>query len=61
MQLFDFLATMGGVYRLMWTLGGFLIGYLYKDRLIIEVLESLYLLKDSGEELDNITSTDLLI
>jgi hypothetical protein len=60
MLIFDFLGKIGGLNRLLWTLGGLLIGYLYKDRLAIEITESIYVLKDKGQELPNIQARDIL-
>jgi hypothetical protein len=48
MLIFDFLGKIGGLNRLLWTLGGLLIGYLYRDRLAIEITESIYVLRDKG-------------
>ena len=60
MLLFDFLGKIGGVNRLLWTLGGLLLGYLYKDRMVIETLENLYELKDKGQEIKDIKASDIL-
>ena len=51
MLLFDFLGKIGGLNRLLWTLGFLAIKYLYKDRITVEILESMYVLKDNGEEI----------
>jgi hypothetical protein len=45
MILFDYLGKIGGLNRTMWTVGAIIYGYFYKDRLVVEVTESLYLCK----------------
>jgi hypothetical protein len=61
MLLFDFLSKIGGLNRLLWTLGGLLIGYLYKDRLALEISESIYVLKYNGQDLPDFQARDILV
>jgi hypothetical protein len=42
MLLFDFLGKIGGLSKILWQLGTMIVGYFLKDRLIVEILESLY-------------------
>jgi hypothetical protein len=42
MLVFDFLGKIGGLSKILWQLGGMLVGFFLKDRLIVEILETLY-------------------
>ena len=53
MLIFEFLGAVGGLNRLLWTLGGIIIGYLYKDRMTLEICESMYTLKDGDKEIED--------
>jgi hypothetical protein len=48
MLLFDFLGKIGGLNRLLWTIGGLILSYCYKDRLAVEIIETLYDVEKSG-------------
>ena len=60
MVLMDFLGKIGGLNRLLWTLGGLIIGFLYQDRLAVEIIEDLYEVKDKGEPVKNIKAIDIV-
>jgi hypothetical protein len=61
MLIFQLFSAIGGLNRLLWTIGGLIIGFLYKDRLVMEITEDLYILKSKGKEIDNFQSVDILI
>ena len=60
MVLMDFLGKIGGLNRLLWTIGGLIVGYLYKDRMIFELLEDLYEMKDKGENVKRVYGSDIM-
>jgi hypothetical protein len=45
----------------LWTIGNLVIGYIYKDRLIVEIMETLYKLRDKGKDVSNFNARDILI
>ena len=60
MLLFDFLGKIGGLNRLLWTLGAIILGSLYKDRLQIKIIESLFDCQEKGSGLSSFSTWDLL-
>ena len=53
MLIFQLFSAIGGLNRLLWTIGGLIVGFLYKDRLVLEITEDLYVLKSKGKELED--------
>jgi hypothetical protein len=43
----------------MWTLGGIVFGFFYKDKLTIEVIKSLYICEQNGQQVENFKDIDL--
>jgi hypothetical protein len=61
MQLMDCLGTLGGLNRLLWTLGALANSFLFKERIFVEIMETLYKIKDNGEDVDNFKVRDILV
>jgi hypothetical protein len=60
MQLMECLGTIGGLNRLLWTLGALFNTFLFKDRIFVEMMESLYKITDNGEAVSNFKAIDIL-
>ena len=60
MTLMDFLGKIAGINRLLLTISSTVIGFFFKDRIYLEVIETLFSIKEKGSKIKDFNASDLI-